>query len=567
MLLQIYVFFNVFLCFLPKSAIFVRTILKTALAEPIIVAQSVHTSGFLLFSLRYMQSLQEFIDLGLSVTSIEAIKAKGFEAPTEIQRRCIPVLLSGHGDLIGQAQTGTGKTAAFALPVIEMIDGIRSERRSVNPLALVLVPTRELCIQVCEEIQSLALGRPVRSCAIYGGASYNIQFRDLKSGVDIVVGTPGRIQDHLERGTLSLEEIRVCVLDEADEMLDMGFIDDITNILSKAPEERQILCFSATMPDPILKLAQTFMHDYELIRVQTQDMTSTLTRQVFYELYEEDKFEALRRTIDIAPDFYGLVFCKTKLQCDEIGQKLISAGYNAEVLHGDLSQTQRELIVHKMREHRISILAATDVAARGIDIPELTHVINYSLPDEPESYIHRVGRTGRAGKEGLAVTFVTPREFRRFSFIRKIAKTEIEKVRVPSIDEIIEKKKRALLDNLLAMVEQAEKGECPQSMFSLAKLLCETHHTTNIIAALLNDKYNRLIDLSGYSEIRDLYDRRETEHTAPAHRSRPGSRTQKPHSERRKGSPKASAGRSEHRGEPRSAAKGKKKKANVSRFK
>ena len=519
-----------------------------------------------------MQNIQEFIDLGLSVKSIEAIKAKGFETPTEIQRRCIPVLLSGHGDLIGQAQTGTGKTAAFALPVIEMIDGLRTDRGSVNPLALVLVPTRELCIQVCQEIQSLALGRPVRTSAIYGGASYNIQFRDLKAGVDIVVGTPGRIQDHLEKGTLSLEEIKVCVLDEADEMLDMGFIDDIETILSKAPEQRQILCFSATMPDPILKLAETFMKDYELIRVQTQDMTSTLTKQVFYELYEEDKFEALRRTIDIAPDFYGLVFCKTKLQCDEIGQKLISCGYNAEVLHGDLSQTQRELIVHKMREHRISILAATDVAARGIDIPELTHVINYSLPDEPESYIHRVGRTGRAGKEGLAVTFVTPREFRRFAFIKKIAKTEIEKRRVPTIDEIIEKKKRALLDNLLAMVEQAEKGECPQSMFSLAKLLCETHHTTNIIAALLNDKYNRLIDLSGYSEIKDLYDRRATERFAPAHRLKPGSRPgskpgAKPRAERRRSAPRAASGRPEHRAEPRSASKGKKKKANVSRFK
>ena len=458
-----------------------------------------------------MQNIQEFIDLGLSEKSIEAIKAKGFETPTEIQKRCIPVLLSGHGDLIGQAQTGTGKTAAFALPILEMIDAIPVSQRPEGPMALVLVPTRELCIQVCDEIQSLALARKIRTSAIYGGASYNIQFRDLKAGVDVVVGTPGRIQDHIDRGTLVLNEIKVCVLDEADEMLDMGFIEDIENILSKMPEERQLLCFSATMPDPILKLAANFMTDFELIRVQTQDMTSTLTKQIFYELYEDDKFEALRRTIDIAPDFYGLVFCKTKLQCDEIGSRLISSGYNAEVLHGDLSQTQRELIVHKMREHRISILVATDVAARGIDIPELTHVINYSLPDEPESYIHRVGRTGRAGKKGLAVTFVTPREFRKFSFIKKIAKSEIEKRRVPTVNDIIEKKKRILLDDLLAMVEEAEKGNCPQSMFSLAKLLGETHHTTNIIAALLNDKYNRLVDLSGYKEIRDLYDRNSSE--------------------------------------------------------
>ena len=231
-----------------------------------------------------MQNIQEFIDLGLSEKSIEAIKAKGFETPTEIQRRCIPVLLSGHGDLIGQAQTGTGKTAAFALPILEMIDGIPAGERPSGPMALVLVPTRELCIQVCDEIQSLALGRKIRTSAIYGGASYNIQFRDLKAGVDIVVGTPGRIQDHIERETLSLSEIKVCVLDEADEMLDMGFIEDIENILSKMPQERQLLCFSATMPDPILKLAANFMTDFELIRVQTQDMTSTLTKQIFYEL-------------------------------------------------------------------------------------------------------------------------------------------------------------------------------------------------------------------------------------------------------------------------------------------
>lgn len=505
-----------------------------------------------------MQNIQEFIDLGLSEKSIEAIKAKGFETPTEIQRRCIPVLLSGHGDLIGQAQTGTGKTAAFALPILEMIDGIPAGERPSGPMALVLVPTRELCIQVCDEIQSLALGRKIRTSAIYGGASYNIQFRDLKAGVDIVVGTPGRIQDHIERETLSLNNIKVCVLDEADEMLDMGFIEDIENILSKMPQERQLLCFSATMPDPILKLAANFMTDFELIRVQTQDMTSTLTKQIFYELYEEDKFEALRRTIDIAPDFYGLVFCKTKLQCDEIGSRLISSGYNAEVLHGDLSQTQRELIVHKMREHRISILVATDVAARGIDIPELTHVINYSLPDEPESYIHRVGRTGRAGKEGLAVTFVTPREFRKFSFIRKIAKSEIEKKRIPTVNDIIEKKKRILLDDLLAMVEEAEKGNCPQSMFSLAKLLCESHHTTNIIAALLNDKYNRLVDLSGYREIRDLFDRDSSDRPRTERRLRPAFRLRAD----RKASKEPRTPR-----EPRAPRTKGKRKANVSRFK
>ena len=456
-----------------------------------------------------MQNIQEFIDLGLSEKSLQAIQAKGFETPSEIQRRCIPVLLRGHGDLIGQAQTGTGKTAAFGLPILEMLDNLPSEERTGKPKALVIVPTRELCTQVCDEIQSLAYGRKVRIAPIYGGASYNIQFRALKTGVDIVVGTPGRIQDHLERETLALDELKVCVLDEADEMLDMGFIGDIENILKVTPEDRQMLCFSATMPEPILKLASTFMKDYELIKVQTQDMTSTLTKQVFYELYEEDKFEALCRTIDMDPHFYGLVFCKTKLQCDEVGAQLISAGYNAEVLHGDLSQAQRELIVHKMREHRISILCATDVAARGIDIPELNHVINYCLPDEPETYIHRIGRTGRAGNEGLAVTFITPREFRKFAFIKKIAKTEIEKRRVPTVDDIVAVKKRILIDDLLSKIADAEQGKCPESMFSLAKLISENHHPTNVITALLSDRYGHLVDLSRYKQITDLYERKE----------------------------------------------------------
>lgn len=496
-----------------------------------------------------MQNIQEFIDLGLSEQSIRAIQEKGFETPTEIQKRCIPVLLKGSGDLIGQAQTGTGKTAAFALPMIEMISNLNESEKSDLPKALVLVPTRELCMQVCDEIQSLAFGRKVSTVAIYGGASYNIQFRNLKRGVDIVVGTPGRIQDHLERNTLSLEDIKVCVLDEADEMLDMGFIEDIENILSKMPENRQMLCFSATMPEPILKLASRFMKDYELIKVQTQDMTSSLTKQIFYELYEEDKMEALMRTIDMDPNFYGLVFCRTKIQCDEIGANLISKGYNAEALHGDLSQTQRELIVHRMREHMISILVATDVAARGIDIPELTHVINYCLPEDPESYIHRVGRTGRAGKEGLAVSFVTPREFRKLAFFKKIAKTEIEKRRVPTVEDIIAVKKRIIIDDLNRMISEAEQGSCPESMYSLAKLLAEGHHTTNIIAALLNNVYGRATDISKYGTIEDLYDRS----------SRPSTRR-----------PARKPGRELDRAKREQKAKGQKKgkrKANTSRFK
>lgn len=470
----------------------------------------------------YMQNIQEFIDLGLSQKSIEAVADKGFEHPTEIQKRCIPILLKGDKDLIGQAQTGTGKTATFALPILEKLDKqYEAGERTHKAGALVLVPTRELCIQVCDEIKSLGANRNVRTLAIYGGASYNIQFKGLKEGADVIVGTPGRIQDHLERGTLSLDSIRFCVLDEADEMLNMGFIDDIENILSQMPEDRQMLCFSATMPEPIRRLAETFMKDYELVKVQTEDMTSTLTRQIYYEVLEEDKFEVLCRTIDMAPDFYGIVFCKTKLQCDEVGSRLISAGYNAEVLHGDLSQVQRELIIHKMREHRISILVATDVAARGLDIPDMTHVVNYSLPDEPESYIHRVGRTGRAGKEGLAVTFVTPREFRKFSFIKRIAKSDIQKMRVPSVDELMAERRKTLQDDLFESIKNAETGLYEDSLFSMAKKLCAEHHPTNVVTALLAERYGNALNKSKYHEIQDLYDREMQPRTSSLRRRKP----------------------------------------------
>lgn len=472
----------------------------------------------------YMQNIQEFIDLGLSQKSIEAVADKGFEHPTEIQKRCIPILLKGDKDLIGQAQTGTGKTATFALPILEKLDKqYEAGERTHKAGALVLVPTRELCIQVCDEIKSLGANRNVKTLAIYGGASYNIQFKGLKEGADVIVGTPGRIQDHLERGTLSLDSIRFCVLDEADEMLNMGFIDDIENILSQMPEDRQMLCFSATMPEPIRRLAETFMKDYELVKVQTEDMTSTLTRQIYYEVLEEDKFEALCRTIDMAPDFYGIVFCKTKLQCDEVGSRLISAGYNAEVLHGDLSQVQRELIIHKMREHRISILVATDVAARGLDIPDMTHVVNYSLPDEPESYIHRVGRTGRAGKEGLAVTFVTPREFRKFSFIKRIAKSDIQKTRVPSIDELIAARRKTLQDDLFECIKNAETGLYEDALFSMAKKLCADHHPTNVVTALLAERYGNALNKSKYHEIQDLYDRERQPRASSLRRRKPTS--------------------------------------------
>lgn len=441
--------------------------------------------------------IEEFRQLGLSEESLQALQEKGFEEPTEIQRQCIPLLLNGEQDVIGQAQTGTGKTAAFALPIIEKIN---HNAREVQ--ALVLTPTRELCVQECDEINSLAGRRTIEVAPIYGGASMEAQLRQLKKGVDIVVGTPGRILDHLQRGTLDISHIRFFILDEADEMLDMGFIEDIETILEQAPQEKRMLCFSATMPEPILKLASRFMPSYTLVRTQTEDLTSTLTEQLYYETRESEKLEVLMRVIEITDDFYGLVFCRTKVQCDHVGAQLIDRGYNAEVLHGDLSQKQREIIIRKMRAHMISILVATDVAARGIDLPDLTHVINYALPQDPETYIHRVGRTGRAGRKGLAITFVNTSEFRKFSFIQRIAKSEISKAQVPSIDQIRQAKEKKIHSAILSNINE----NVPDSRFAeMAAQLCEGKDAIQVLAALLKQNFERDLDTSRFKPITDLY--------------------------------------------------------------
>ena len=348
-----------------------------------------------------MSELTSFADLGLSAQTIAAIASKGFEEPTKIQAACIPLLLKDQVDVIGQAQTGTGKTAAYSLPILEIVDPSLYQVQ-----ALILAPTRELAVQTAEEISSLRGDRRLEIAAVYGGASMELQLRTLRRGTHVVVGTPGRILDHLRRGSLNLEHLKFVVLDEADEMLDMGFIDDIEEVLKQTPEEKRMLCFSATMPAPIQRLAERFMHEPQMVKIQQDTNTSDLTDQIYIEVRESDKLEALTRIIDMEESFYGIVFCRTKVQCDEIGRKLMDRGYDAEPLHGDLSQKQRELILHKMRERSISIIVATDVAARGIDISDLTHVINFSLPEDPDAYIHRVGRTGRAGKTGVAITFV-----------------------------------------------------------------------------------------------------------------------------------------------------------------
>ena len=442
-----------------------------------------------------MDNIEGFSSLGLSETMLRALSAKGFEEPTEIQREAIPLLMEEGTEIVGQAQTGTGKTAAFAIPILETVS-----EKSKLPEALVLVPTRELAVQVSEEINSLRGERKTRAVPVYGGASMAAQLKALERGAQIVVGTPGRILDHIRRGSLDLSCLAFLVLDEADEMLDMGFIEDIEAVLRAVPSEKRMLMFSATMPPEIMKLAEGFMKDPVIIRTQKQETPVETADQIYYEVREADKLEALMRIIDREESFYGVVFCRTKLQCDEIGTKLQDRGYDAAALHGDLSQREREAILHKMKEHQLSVLVATDVAARGLDIQDLTHVINYALPSDPEIYIHRVGRTGRAGKNGTAITFITPSEARKFSFIRRASRSDIRKEEVPAAEEVIESKRQRIQKS----AEELLSGPVKTEYLELAARLLEGRNAEETVANLLGAIYKNELDISRYREIRAI---------------------------------------------------------------
>ncbi len=338
--------------------------------------------------------MTKFSELGLSASTLAALESKGFENATPIQALCIPILMTGTKDIIGQAATGTGKTGAFAIPMIENIDTTKNVVQ-----AIVLTPTRELAIQVAEEIASLKGNKKLSIALLYGGAAMGTQIQALRQGVHLVVGTPGRVIDHLEKKRLNLSSIRYCVLDEADEMLNMGFLDEIEKILKAANPDKQMLCFSATMPPAIKKVAEKYMREYEMVKVEGQQLPGGNTEQIYVEVYERDKFEALCRIIDSTKELYGIIFCRTKRECDEIGSHLQSRGYLASALHGDMDQKERERILGRFKKKQAMILVATDVAARGIDVNNLTHVINYHIPQDPESYTHRIGRTGRAGNQ------------------------------------------------------------------------------------------------------------------------------------------------------------------------
>ena len=442
-----------------------------------------------------VNKLEGFAALGLSEKTIKALAKKGFEEPSPIQALTIPVLLKGEKDVVGQAQTGTGKTAAFGLPILEMID-----KSNGNVRAIVFAPTRELAIQVAEEINSFANGRKLKIVPVYGGQSIELQIRQLKKGVDIVVGTPGRVQDLIDRKVLKLDKLEYFILDEADEMLNMGFVEDIEKILESTNKDKRMLFFSATMPKEILKIAENHMRkDYEILKVEAKELTTNLTDQIYFEVKQKDKFEALCRIIDLEPDFYGIVFCRTKNDVNELTGKLNDRGYDAGELHGDITQKHREVTLNRFKARKLSILVATDVAARGIDVNDLTHVVNYAIPQEAESYVHRIGRTGRAGKEGTAITFMTPSEYKKLLQIKRITKTDIRKEKLPEIKDVILSRKHRIIENITNILQEGNLN----GFLDMAKDLLKEGNPEEIVASLLKSAYEDVLDTSNYNEIEE----------------------------------------------------------------
>ncbi|MEN3005638.1 DEAD/DEAH box helicase [Dehalobacterium formicoaceticum] len=416
-----------------------------------------------------------FNEIGLSEAVIKATINMGFEEPTPIQAQTIPLALKGE-DVIGQAQTGTGKTAAFGIPMVEKMT---SGPEYIQ--GLVVAPTRELAIQVAEELNKIGQFKRVRALPIYGGQDINYQIRALKNRPQIIVGTPGRLMDHMRRRTIRLHNVEIVVLDEADEMLNMGFIEDIENILKEVPTERQTLLFSATMPKPIQTLAQQFMINPTLVSIKNKEVTVPDTRQYYIEVQERQKFDLLCRLLDIQSPESAIIFGRTKRRVDELCEALNTRGYSVEGLHGDLNQSKRDSVLRHFREGTTEILVATDVAARGLDIPGVTHIYNFDVPQDPEGYVHRIGRTGRAGKSGLAVTFVTPREMGQLRLIEQAIRKRIDRKPIPTFLEVVVGQQKQTVEKLLNVVEEEDLT----SYRELAEELLADNDSITLIAAAL----------------------------------------------------------------------------------
>ncbi|HEX8576196.1 MAG TPA: DEAD/DEAH box helicase [Flavobacterium sp.] len=438
--------------------------------------------------------MNKFEQLGLSESLQRAIIDLGFENPTEVQEKAIPMLLEKDTDLVALAQTGTGKTAAFGFPLIQKIDA-----NNRNTQALILSPTRELCLQITNEIKNYSkYEKGVNVVAIYGGASITEQAREIKRGAQIIVATPGRMQDMINRGLVNITQINYCILDEADEMLNMGFYEDIVNILSTTPDEKSTWLFSATMPQEVARIAKQFMHNPQEITIGTKNSGSATVSHEFYLVNARDRYEALKRLADANPDIFSVVFCRTKRDTQQVAEKLIEDGYNAAALHGDLSQAQRDGVMKSFRGRQIQMLVATDVAARGIDVENITHVVNYQLPDEIETYNHRSGRTGRAGKSGTSIVIVTKSELRKISSIERIIKQKFEEKTIPSGIEICE----IQLLHLATKIKDTEVDHEIDNYLPAINNVLEDLSKEELIKKMVSVEFNRFINY--YKKNRDI---------------------------------------------------------------
>ena len=436
-----------------------------------------------------------FEDLGVEPRLLQAIEEMGFVNPMPIQEMVIPHLLNKEGDVVGLAQTGTGKTAAFGLPVLQRIN---PDKRV--PQALIIAPTRELCLQIASDLADFSKYIPsLKILPVYGGSSIDSQIRTLRNGVQVIVATPGRLIDLIKRGEVKLDDVNTVILDEADEMLNMGFLDDIKEILTHVPDERKMLMFSATMPKEIAAISREFMHDPVEFVAGNRNQASNNVRHIYYMVKAHDKYLALKRIADNNPDIYGIIFCRTRKETQEIADKLINDGYNADCLHGDLSQAQRDLAMKKFRDHVTQLLVATDVAARGLDVDDLTHVINYGLPDDAAVYTHRSGRTGRANKTGVSVAIIHSREKSKLREIEKRIGKTFEYKKVPTPEHIIEKQLYNLADRLERV--QVNEEEIEKYLPGVRKKL-EWLSEEDLLKRVLSLEFNRL--LTYYQKMPDI---------------------------------------------------------------
>jgi len=419
-----------------------------------------------------------FSELGLSPEILQAVAKMGFEEASPIQSEAIPPLMVGD-DVVGQSQTGSGKTAAFAIPAIEKVDVTEAVTQ-----VLILCPTRELAVQVAEETAKLAtFKKGLRELPIYGGQAYDRQFRGLKQGAHIVIGTPGRLMDHLEKGTLKLQNLKMIIMDEADRMLDMGFLDDIKTILSQTPDTRQTVLFSATVPKPITNLIKTFTRNPTWVKIESQSLTVPEIEQVWYEVHGRTKVEVLCRLIDLEDIRYAIIFCATKIMVDGLVEHLLARGYMADKLHGDMTQVMRERVMNRFRKRSIEFLVATDVAARGLDVKDIEVVFNYDLPNDGEDYVHRIGRTGRAGSKGKAITFVGGREVYKLQNIMRFTKGQIRRERVPTLEQVEERRANVFFDTIRSTLEG---GTYKRYDNHTDRLLDQGYAPTDIISALMH---------------------------------------------------------------------------------